>query len=223
MKNEYDPKKIRNAAAEGDIAYLKKVLKFPDKKAEETVLEIALTNQKWSVLDMFAQDPNKEYLMEAGLKAAVASGDLLTVQKVLSYTNHSPLPLSALECAISHKNLTILQHLLDARPTANPKTLVYAVRSQSLEIVCMVLPHCDPTAHCSAALQEAIAYQDQQMFDILYPVSDPQRAWDVVRKDSWFDQKQRHMLKSRLDNDRQRAKLQQAVNVVSSSRKTKKM
>lgn len=223
MKNKYDPDKIRTASAEGDVVYLKKALSLPDKKVEETVLQIALNNQKWAVLDLFAQNPNKEYLMEVGLTAAVTNGDLLAVEKILFYMDPAPLPISVLKCAISEKHINILQHLLNAHPAVHPQTLVYAVRSSSVEMLVMVLPHCDPKFQCSAALQEAIAHQDQQMFNILYPVSNPQEAWDVIRKDSWFDQKQRRMLKSRLDSDRQRVKLERAINMVPSSGKTKRM
>lgn len=223
MKNKYEPDKIRTASAEGDVAYLKKVLTQTDKKVEETVLQIALNNHKWAVLEMLSQSPNKEHLMEVGLSVAVKNDDLLAVEKVLPYITRPTLPLSSLQCAISHKHFKVLQYLLNSRPTVDPHTLMYAVRSQSVEILYMVLPHCDPKAHCSAALQEAVAYQDKEMFDILYPVSNPQVAWDVIRKDDWFDQKQRHMLKSRLDTDRQRAKLERAVNVARPSGKIKKM
>lgn len=222
MSNE-NYTQLKTAAQTGDLATIIRLLKNPvTAKIEERVLELALLNNHWDVCVFFQNRQNtSKHLMDCALYFTVDQSNLLFVQRLIPYSNVSHNNNRCAILAISKQDINILKFLLP-HITQDTKLLPAAVRSGNMDILCSILKICDPKWECSAALQEAIAHQNQEMFDLLYPLSNPQEAWEVIRKDSWFDRNQRKMLKSRLDVDRQKSKLERAIAVSEQLPPTKK-
>lgn len=62
------------------------------------------------------------------------------------------------------------------------KTLMKSIRGGSIYIVKMVLPHVKNRVTRTKGLREACKYNNQAVFDLLYPLSNPQSALDFMEK-----------------------------------------
>jgi len=71
-------------------------------------------------------------------------------------------------------------------PVSNPKdyntALWMASSRDSVECVKLLLAVADPLHNHSQALQSAVINKNQEIIDLLYPVSDPDAALDQIRK-----------------------------------------
>lgn len=203
---------LKEAAQIGNLSTIKRLLRNPvSAKIEERVLELALFAGHWDVCVFFQnrQNTNKN-LMECALYYAVDQSNPLFVQRLTPYSDVSHNKNRCAILAISRQDINILK-ILVPHLTPDHKLLPAAVRGGNMDIFHLILKICDPKWECSAALQECVVYQNQEMLDVLYPLSNPQEAWDVIRKDTWFDATQRKMLKSRVDADRLNGKILKAL------------
>lgn len=87
-----------------------------------------------------------------------------------------------------------------------------AVEARNNDIVRALLPHSDPLFNHSCALQMASATQNQDIFDLLYPVSEPLKALKVMKKHSRaFEYR---MLEERIEQLKTQKALNKAVKKV---------
>lgn len=214
MKIEYSTL-LKQSVKNGDVMCLSQYLKDPvSSKVEQSLVKIAVDNKQMSVLEYFRTRVNSCIgLMDFALECAVANADLNLVKNIMMYADPTHNKNHILEIAVKNIDPPMVAFLLQyCDPTATQNNiLALAVRKGDATVLQTLMSRCDPKSNCSAALQETVAYQNQEMFDLLYPVSNPQEAWDVIKNDAWFDRSQRKMLKSRLDIDKQHAKITRAV------------
>lgn len=221
-----DYPKIKHAAEHGDVKYLTRALKLPvSSKIEKIILSVGLQHNNWSVYSFFQKRSNTTpNLSEYALECVVRNKQLDFATNILH--DCAPTP-QTLRVAISNLDLCMIDVLLPHCNVSEEggKVLSCAVRTGDMEILKRLLKFCNPSLNSSVALQEAVAHQNQEMFDLLYPQSNPQEVWEAIRKDSWFDTSQRKMLKSRLDIDKQNTKLTRAVEKcgISDRKKIKKI
>lgn len=95
-----------------------------------------------------------------------------------------------LECLIS----------LCSKDTLN-QALEDAAYGGSVEAVRMLLKHADPLANRSSALRWASYVGHQGVFDLLYPISDPQAALDTMKEEN-DGPAPRRLLEERLEIER---------------------
>lgn len=130
-----------------------------------------------------------------------------------------------LKAAIDYQRFDLIKRLL---PISRPKTersivLTHAVQSHSLEALQILLPHCNPLAGHSSALQECCYLFEtdlrDQMIDILYPVSNPHTALKHLRpkSDAWI------LLHERVEQERIRNVLHAETQTFVSINKPRKM
>ena len=77
------------------------------------------------------------------------------------------------------------------------KTLMKSIQGGSMDIVKMVLPHVKSRVTRTKGLREACKYNNQEIFDLLYPLSNPQSALDVLEKSN-APYKETEMLRSEI-------------------------
>lgn len=212
---------LKTAVQTGALKVVRKILRQTvSKKVEEIVVREAIQFQQWGIIDFLHQRNNAHiYLMEYALEVAVRAQNQDAVKRILPLSNPKHNNSEALYFAV-HLNDTVLVKMLlpfsDAN-AGNCRALCAAVRGDNHELVNFLIPHCDPTLGQSAALQETVVYKNQELFDLLCPVSNIQDVWESIRTDNWFDKDQRRMVTQRLNQERQRKRLQKAADTVSVS------
>ena len=153
---------LRTEVCQGRVAQVERYLKmFPQWKPElPKLFRSAIVNSKYAVLDCLIAHCTVDE-RNLGLKAA-----------------------------LDYRRFDLIERLI---PISRPKTersiiLTNAVQSQSLDAVKILLPHCNPLADDSRALQECCCIFEtdlrDQMIDILYPVSNPGTALKHLRPKS---------------------------------------
>lgn len=106
--------------------------------------------------------------------------------------------------AVKQHPLHIIEQLCQYSTAPLNEALVAAVRSNRADVVAVVsalLPHCDPTAHNSKALQYASVNGNLELVDLLYPVSNPADALNALKKLS-SDCKDWMMIEQRIEAER---------------------
>ena len=225
MGTELTAIEIHKAAQNGDADFFRLHLhKKCSAKVEERIVEISLANGHPHVVDLFVGRANTHSnIAQLALSWSIANSKQQWVQHFVNYEGALDNQHDVLRLAIQTRNQLIIDIILTHVSSANSEVLCAAVRTNDINVVRKILPICNPKDQSSSALQEAVAFQNQEIFDLLYPLSDPQEAWECIRKDSWFDARQRKMIKSRLDVDRQKAKLEKALGSEVSAVKIKKI
>jgi len=225
MDTKMHHKTIHEATKSGDMRFLRSYLNTKcSAKVEERIVEISLANGYPHIMDLFVGRENTHSNIEQlALSWSIANGKEQWVQRFIGLEGALDNQHDVLKLAIQTRHQLIIDIILTHVSSANSEVLCAAVRTDDINVVRKILPMCNPKDQSSSALQEAVAFQNQEIFDLLYPLSNPQEAWECIRKDSWFDAHQRKMIKSRLDVDRQKAKLEKAVRSEVSSAKIKKI
>lgn len=127
-----------------------------------------------------------EYMLEQRWPVLLENGDFWVLKAVKS---HPPVVIEKL-C-----------QLIDA---PLDEALVAAVRSNRPDLISVLnilLPHCDPKFSNSKALQWASINRNCEVFDLLYPLSDPQVALDMLQQIS-HNSVDTMMLNERIDAER---------------------
>lgn len=75
----------------------------------------------------------------------------------------------------------------------------------------VLLPHLDPKALSSRALQIASSVENQHYFDVLYPLSDPKIALKSMEINPHYREKQKTMLRQRLTSEYEHAEISQHI------------
>lgn len=86
--------------------------------------------------------------------------------------------------AVKQHPLRIIEQLCRYSTQTMNEALVAAARSTRADVVAVVgvlLPHCDPTAHNSKALQYASVNGNLELVDLLYPISNPVDAMNKLK------------------------------------------
>lgn len=100
--------------------------------------------------------------------------------------------------------------------------LLNAVESGSLDVVKLILPHVPNKPHRTEALRDACKYNHQAIFDLLYPLSNPQLALKYMEKRKEVTEEEKQMLKDAIAAEQQNKVLSEAVgNVGGTKRKMK--
>lgn len=212
---------LKTAVQTGDLKVVRKILRQTvSKKVEEIVVREAIQFQQWDVIDFLHHRTNTHiYLMEYALEMAVRAQNEDAVKKILPICNPLHNNSEALYCAVQI-NCPILVKMLLPHSDANAgncRALCAAVRADNRGLVNVLIAHCDPTLGESAALKETVVYNNQELFDLLCPVSNLNDVWEYIRADNWFDKNQRKMVTQRLNQERQRKRLQKAAATVNVS------
>lgn len=225
MDTKMHPKTIHEATKNGDMRFLHSYLNtIRSAKVEARIVELCLENGHSDIVDLFVDRKNTHVnIMQLALSWSITHFKKQWVKQFVTLNGALENPAEMLNLAIKTQNLPIIDVLLPYVSSGSSEMLCAAVRTSNENVVRKVLHLCNPKDQSSSALQEAVAFQNQEIFDLLYPLSDPQEAWECIRKDSWFDARQRKMIKSRLDVDRQKAKLEKAIGSEVSAVKIKKI
>lgn len=136
------------------------------------------------------------------LSAAVYQGDAQALSVLLKHPLFTEIGNDDLALAIDKSHTTCVDLLL---PHANHQAcnagLVAAVRFDDKKSVARLLPRADPHYDNSAALRFAALRNNQELFDLLYPLSNPQAALDILQH-KWKNQPQLwSMLEERMRKD----------------------
>lgn len=123
--------------------------------------------------------------------------------------------------AVKQHPLHIIEQLCQYSTAPLNEALVAAARSTRADVVAVVgvlLPHCDPTAHNSKALQYASVNGNLELVDLLYPVSNPADALNALKKLS-SDCKDWMMIEQRIEAERIKGVLETYIEIESQGQK----
>jgi len=101
--------------------------------------------------------------------------------------------------------------------------LISAVDGGSLDVVKLILPHVPSKTHRTEALREACKYNNQAVFDLLYPLSNPQSALKYMESRKTVSESEKRMLKQAVTADQQNKVLSEAVGEMGVSKRKVKM
>lgn len=143
------------------------------------------------------------------LQAARVANDCTTAQ-TLAAQAHSNDIFRTLIYAVSEKQHDFTVRLYPYLSEQHQgDVLCLAVETRNNALVRLLLPHADPLFNNSAALQMASATQNQEIFDVLYPLSQPVKALKDMKKYSRaFEYK---MLEDALEQHKIHQKLSKSV------------
>ncbi len=216
---------IHEATKNGDLGFLKLYLNTKrTAKVEARIVELCLESGYSEIVGLFVKRENTHpNITQLALSWSIVHFKKEWAEYFVTLDGALENKPEMLKQAIKTNNSNIIEVLLPYISSVSSEILCAAVRTNNANVVRKIIPLCNPKEQSSAALKEAVAFQNQEIFDILYPLSTPEEAWESIRKDSWFDATQRKMIKSRLDVDRQKAKLEKAVKLRLPTGKQKKM
>lgn len=216
---------LREAIKNGDMEFLRLYLNTPcTAKVETRIVELCLESGHPNVMELFLARKNTHpNIAQVALSWSITYAQTQWMKNFVTWDRALENTEQMLMLAIKSKNTHAIDILLPYISSVSSEILCAAVRTSNTNIVQKILPLCNPQEQSSSGLQEAVAFQNQEIFDILYPLSDPNEAWECIRKDSWFDANQRRMIKSRLDMDRQKLKFEKAAKGQLHISKAKKM
>lgn len=214
-----------DAAAEGNVQIVQKFLNlFPSYiklSAIDGALGHAVGKQQIACIELLAPHCS-DIDLDKCFKDAASEGWVEVVKTLLAFVSdnskHFGLKLSAgsdggcIELLLPFANERVLQ-----------RALVYAVDSENIDNVRMLLRHADPLYNCSEALQLASRVQCQEVFDLLYDVSNPHDAYKALINNPKVTGCEREMLNERMDIDRLNAKLIKETNAVAVTERVRKI
>ena len=114
-------------------------------------------------------------------------------------------------CFRGHANMVeFLIPMLKAEECLNTsKILIKSIQGGSIDVVKIVLPYVKNKVSRTKGLREACKYNNQAIFDLLYPLSNPQSALDSMEKSN-APHKETEMLRAEIAR-RQNIAISQAV------------
>lgn len=101
--------------------------------------------------------------------------------------------------------------------------LLNAVESGSLDVVKLILPHVPNKPHRTEALRDACKYNHQAIFDLLYPLSNPQSALKYMENRKTVTEEEKRMLKDAITAEQQNKVLSEAVGEAGGAKRKMKM
>ena len=94
----------------------------------------------------------------------------------------------------------------------NTKKLIEASRNGHMEEVKKWLPISDPKANDNESLRWACDYNNQELFDVLYPVSEPEKALEWMKIQNGENQIwDTVLLEERLKSEHEKKKIQKVL------------
>lgn len=154
------------------------------------------------------------------LKTAYKNNDCQAAQEVLPHMQSDDI-FHVLIFAVTQKKSDFV---LTAQPylSENRKGDLFAlaVECRCINMVCALLPLSDPKFNHSCALQMASAIQHQEIFDLLYPLSQPTKALTVMKKYSRSFEFE--MLENAIEQSKIKQTLHRAVKKSASRAKTER-
>lgn len=152
------------------------------------------------------------------LQMACKNNDCQAAQEVLPHMQSNDI-FHVLIFAVTQKKsdfvLTAQPYLSEDR---KGDLFALAVECRCINMVRALLPYSDPKFSHSCALQMASAIQHQEIFDLLYPLSQPSKALKVMKKHSRSFECE--MLENALEQSKIRESLHRAVKKSASKAKT---
>lgn len=101
--------------------------------------------------------------------------------------------------------------------------LFKAVEGGSLDVVKLILPHVPSKTQRTEALREACKANNQAIFDLLYPLSNPQSALKYMENRKTVTEEEKQMLKDAITAEQQNKVLSEAVGEAGGAKRKMKM
>lgn len=102
-------------------------------------------------------------------------------------------------------------------------TLFKAVEGGCLDVVKLILPHVPSKTQRTEALREACKANNQAIFDLLYPLSNPQSALKYMESRKTVTEEEKQMLKDAITAEQQKKVLSEAVGDSGGAKRKMKM
>lgn len=126
----------------------------------------------------FNENSYQEYLI-----MAAASGNLQCFDFLQAYVGEPTVYSDSLNKAAENGHLDMVQHLAPlVCEYAQEEALCMAVLYNRVDVVHYLLPLCNPKNQSSKFLAAAAAEGHTELFDLLYPLSDPQNALIYLKR-----------------------------------------
>ncbi len=153
----------------------------------------AKAHELW--LGMAAATPNVEFLkLMMGMGVPVTSERALLTALTHKHNEHALLLIEALP-----------------KPFNEEYLLSGCILDGNIEMVRKLIPHCDIKAKDSEALKWAVVQNNHEIFDLLYPLSDPQACKELLKRTGHG--RKMGMLTQRMKQEAHREILAKAVRV----------
>lgn len=169
------------AAQQGYIDVLKALVAQPNNRSGDCdqALGLALENGHIECVVFLVPHCSMSAVGKA-FKRAVGDGRVEIVQALLGFVDND-LKRIGVEWSALHDGscIGLLAPFLDQGSLHT--TLMRLVDAERVESVRKILKYVDPKLNNSEALQWASQIQCQEVFDLLYPVSDPHKAYTALR------------------------------------------
>lgn len=147
--------------------------------------------------------------------------DVEQMQKILGYVSDDAVE-RALRVGLEYGYVDVVEFLITHVSISDPHSqfLTQAVFHGYIQCVTWMMSISDAKANNSRALQDALVFGHEDIFELLYPFSDPQAALYSMQKNTAFDEDDWGPLEKRISLE-QRDKLRR--NVHSGVDKNRKM
>lgn len=101
--------------------------------------------------------------------------------------------------------------------------LLSAVEGGSLDVVKLILPHVPNKPHRTEALRDACKYNNQAIFDLLYPLGNPQSALKYMENRKTVTEEEKQMLKDAIAAEQQNKVLSEVLGEAGGTKRKMKM
>lgn len=169
---------LKKAAEHNHIECVSFLINHVDPKYHNSLaLRYAALGGHAQLVEMLIDVSEPADLNSAALRDAAMLGHAQCVELLIPVSKHFE---RALITAVEHEHVSCVRLLAPHIDITKTDILTRAVQNKDIECVRILLPYSDPKFCNSDALQWASHHNNQDIFDLLYPVSDPQAALDEM-------------------------------------------
>jgi len=184
------------------------------------------------LLNDFKENPNRHdecvvrLMLGNTFRRSCENGYVECAKILLSYVD-TPHIFHALLGAGRNGHAQVLELLLPLYKWENAYTkksvLCATVSGQSIKAVKTVLPYVTNKTHRTEALRVACQVNNQDVFDVLYPLSNPQSALKYMENRKMVSEREKQMLKDAIAAQEQKKVLSEAVSAAGGAKRKMKI
>lgn len=134
-------------------------------------------------VDLQSNNYFNENLYQEYLIIAAASGNIQCFEFLQTYVAEPTVYSDCLNTAAEHGHLDMVKHISPlVGEYAQEEALCMAVLYNRVDVVDYLLPRCNPKNQSSKFLAAAAAEGHTELFELLYPLSDPENALIYLKR-----------------------------------------
>ena len=157
----------------------------------QSVLDVLLLQRNvvsfQKVLELMGEESKSQHLLFA-LNTAIAYNDADFVHLISPHCTPEDLFKGFLQALVMQKShlVAVLSKKVNLSAEDSMALVVAVEANANMDVIALLLNHCDPKAQKSEALRRAVSSNNTHLIDLLFDISDPHVVAAIVPKDSRF-------------------------------------